>query len=70
MLFSLFFLDALDVMNVFVGPPVPVPVNLQVLPEEGEEECEESIDYEITCKIIAKAPGYNPITGMCRFCLQ
>ena len=38
--------------------------------ERGEEECEHSIDYEITWKILARAPGYNPITGMCRLCLK
>ena len=36
----------------------------------GEDECEDSIDYEITWKILARAPGYNPITGMCRLCLK
>ena len=38
--------------------------------ERGEDECENSIDYEITWKILARAPGYNPITGMCRLCLK
>ena len=36
----------------------------------GVEECENSIEYEITWKILARAPGYNPITGMCRLCLK
>ena len=36
----------------------------------GEDDCEHSIDYEITWKILARAPGYNPITGMCRLCLK
>ena len=31
--------------------------------ERGEDECEHSIDFEITWKILARAPGYNPITG-------
>ena len=38
--------------------------------ERGVEECEHSIDYEITWKILARAPGYNPITGICRLCLK
>ena len=38
--------------------------------ERGEEECEHSIDYKISWKILARAPGYNPITGMCRLCLK
>ena len=38
--------------------------------ERGDEECEHSIDYELTWKILARAPGYNPITGMCRLCLK
>ena len=38
--------------------------------ERGEDECEHSIDFEITWKILARAPGYNPITGMCRLCLK
>ena len=36
----------------------------------GEEECDNSIDYEITWKILARAPGYNPVTKMCRLCLK
>ena len=36
----------------------------------GVDECEHSIDYEITWKILARAPGYNPITGICRLCLK
>ena len=36
----------------------------------GVEECEHSIDYEISWRILARAPGYNPVTGMCRLCLK
>ena len=38
--------------------------------ERGEDECQNSIEYEITWKILARAPGYNPVTGMCRLCLK
>ena len=38
--------------------------------ERGEEECDQSIDYDITWKILARAPGYNPVTRMCRLCLK
>ena len=38
--------------------------------ERGEEECDQSIDYNITWKILARAPGYNPVTKMCRLCLK
>ena len=38
--------------------------------ERGEEECDQSIDYDITWRILARAPGYNPVTGMCRLCLK
>ena len=36
----------------------------------GQDECEHSIDYEVTWKILARGPGYNPITGMCQLCLK
>ena len=38
--------------------------------ERGEEECDQRIDYDITWRILARAPGYNPVTGMCRLCLK
>ena len=34
------------------------------------EPCPDKIDYEIKWKILARAKGYNPITGLCRLCLK
>ena len=38
--------------------------------ERGNQECEHSINYKLTWKILSRAPGYNPITGMCRLCFK
>ena len=34
------------------------------------EPCPNKIDHQIKWKILARAKGYNPITGLCRLCLQ
>ena len=34
------------------------------------EPCPNKIDYQIKWKILARAKGYNPITGTCRLCLK
>ena len=34
------------------------------------EPCPNKMEYEIKWKILARASGYNPITGLCRLCLK
>ena len=34
------------------------------------EPCPVKMEYQIKWKILARAKGYNPITGLCRLCLK
>ena len=34
------------------------------------EPCPNKIEWIIEWKILARAKGYNPITGVCRLCLK
>ena len=36
----------------------------------NQEPCPNKIDFEVKWKILARAKGYNPITGLCRLCLK
>ena len=36
----------------------------------NQEPCPNKMEYEIKWRILARAKGYNPITGTCRLCLK